>query len=114
MTTAANLFRFCKPGLGLATNENHWCVEYLGARRILFSFAKKGYALSCHFASDKEGLRYVKQAINDFCEWAFWAFGWCRQILANIEKPSVERVVKRCQFSFLAACEKGVIYVRLR
>lgn len=105
-------FQWCEPALGIAANDNHWCVEHLGARRILFSFTKKGYALSCHFASDKAGLRHIKSAINDFCEWAFWAFEWCQMILANVKKPSVERIVKKCGFTHVIDHDGHKIYMR--
>ena len=55
-----------KPLLGLFMNENHVAVERIGKGRILFSMTQHGKALSCHFASDKEGLREIKQAIEEF------------------------------------------------
>tara|TARA_R110000851_G_C12885232_1_gene546516 strand:- start:391 stop:672 length:282 start_codon:yes stop_codon:yes gene_type:complete len=90
------------------------CVEWTKKGRIVFSFAQRGKAIAGHFAADKKGLRHIKEAINDFCEWAFYTFEWCRMMLAMIQKPSVERIVRKCGFVFLGESTKAKIYMRCK
>lgn len=108
-------FRACEPGLNIIANANHLCVEYLPARRIIFSMTQQGNALSCHFAANKNGLRHLKTAINDFCEWAFRQYSWCRMIMAVIKKTSVERLVKKCGFKYVGRYREPIfVYARVR
>lgn len=99
--------------LGLPTNENHINVEW-EERRVLFSMTRRGDALSCHFTSDKDGLRHIKSAIHDFCNWAFSIFKWCKMIIALIKKPSVARLVSKCGFSHIGNNDSAAIYVRVK
>ena len=99
--------------LGVSTSKNNLVVEWGGSGRVVFSFAQRGNALSAHYAANKEGARNIKQAINDFCDWAFYEFEWCTMIMAMIQKESVERIVKKCGFVFLGECKKARIYVRV-
>ena len=100
--------------LGVAVSPRNMCVEWNECGRVVFSFAKRGLAISGHFSADRKGSRNIKAAINDFCEWAFYAFEWCTMMMAMIQKPSVERLVLKCGFTHLASSEESEIYVRLR
>lgn len=100
--------------LGLPTNDRHINVEWDRPERILFSMTQRGDSLSCHFAADPKALRYIKQAINEFCRWAFSLFRWCKMIIAVIEKPSVERIVKKCSFFKIGTIDDKAIYARVR
>ena len=100
--------------LGLPTNERHINVKWEGSGNVLFSMTKLGESLSCHFASDKAGLRHIKQAINEFCEWAFNVFKWCKMIIATVKIPSVARVVKKCGFSMFGTAAELDCYMRIR
>jgi len=97
---------------GVIRDENYKVVEWKGL--VVFSYAQRGNAIMAHFAAGKDGLRSIKQAINDFVEWAFNEHEWCTMILAVIERSSVERVVKKCGFKRLNAHEDHKIYVRHR
>ena len=100
--------------LGLPTSDNHINVEWVGEGRVLFSMTQLGDALSCHFAADKAGLRWIKQAIEEFCSCAFSWFGWCKMIIAAINKPSVERIVRKCGFSRFGTSGNTLMYMRQR
>jgi hypothetical protein len=82
--------------------------------RVVFSFAQLGQGITAHFASGKESLREVKTAINDFCEWIFWAFPWCEMVFAVIGIESVERLVKKCGFRWIATKGPYQVYARYR
>ncbi len=100
--------------LGVTRDENYRVCEWAeNGKRVVFSYARKGNGIAAHFACGKDSLRSVKTAINAFCDWAFWAYDWCRMIFAFIAVPSVERIVQKCGFHKLADVDKGVVYVRL-
>lgn len=81
---------------------------------IVGSYVKKGLGISVHFASDKASLRDVKQAINDYCIWAFNRYEWCTMIFAIMNIDSVIRIVKKCGFIFIGSNEDMAVYARLR
>lgn len=82
--------------------------------RVVFSYARQGNGITAHFAAGKESLREVKTAINDFCEWALWAYDWCEMIFAIIGKESIERIVKKCGFKYLTPADQYQVYMRAR
>lgn len=100
----------------LATNENHLVFRWIdNSCLILFSVCKKGDSASCHFYSNKPGLRKLKRAINDFCEFLFYSFDWCKIILANTFKSSgVGRLISKVGFIPAAESKDTILYVRLR
>lgn len=101
--------------MGLTTTRNHLVFRWnRNDCNVLFSAARQGNAMSCHFASDKRGLRKLKEAIDKFVCSVFSAFSWCTMVLANIEKPSVGRLVEKIGFIAVASCDKGQVYMRLR
>ena len=97
--------------LGVCRTDKHALYEWNGKGRIVISITALGEALSCHFAAEKKSLRELKEAINEFCEWAFKAFE-CKMIFAEISRDSIVRIVKKCGFVHILDCEEGVIYVK--
>jgi len=99
--------------MGLPTNENHlnfrWCEH---GCKVLFSMTRKGRAASCHFASDKNGMKKIVQAINEFCQFVFMNFSWCVMILALIKLKVVKSIVKSCGFAWIASDRKQALYIR--
>ena len=105
--------KFKKPEsdlLGLAYDDKHLIVEWCVSGRVLFSLEKKGEALSCHFSSDKKGLRYIKVAINDFIELVRDKFPWCKMIIAIVKLPSVCRLIEKVEFNHVANFKEFKIY----
>jgi len=108
---------FKEPGddrLDLSFNENYVVVEWAGPGRILFSFAQKGDkpALICHFASDSDGLRHIKTAIDDFAHYVRESMPWCKMLLATIDKPSIKRLVEKCGFEPFFSNGSACAYAR--
>ena len=101
--------------LGVYHDENYRMVECCEGH-IVFSFAKKGKAMTAHIASDKIGLRNIKQAINSFCLWLFQQYRECKMIYAAIAKElkSMMRIVIKCGFDYLIDDSKHRIYVRAK
>ena len=97
---------------GIAKNENHDVYKWVGGVdcTILFSITQLGNVVSSHFASDKNGLRHIKPAIKEFCEFVFNACEWCEMITANIGFPSVIRIVEKCGFKYLGTVQKLDVY----
>jgi hypothetical protein len=86
--------------LGIARDGKHIVVE-TESPRVVFSFTRYGNAISAHFAADKAGLRELRWKIEEFCTWAFAAMPWCRMIIGNVKKRSVEKMLGRCGFQKL-------------
>lgn len=105
--------------IGLPCDANHlvyrWCRDDC---LVLFSVCRRGDAASCHFASDKRGLRHLKQAINEFTEFVFDLFKWCTMSLAIINKKSVMRLVEKCNYVPIAQLSDidggDMVYMRLK
>jgi hypothetical protein len=70
--------------------------------------------MDAHFAADKDNLRYIKTAINEFCDWVFNNYKWCTLIFAVISKPSVERIVRKCGFKYLTHDQDKIIYIKVK
>jgi len=99
--------------MGLTTNENHLVFRWLeDGCRVLFSVARHGRAASCHLASDKASLRFLRRAINDFAEFVFYLFDWCRVIMVATEGSRFERILFDCGFSELAGNDSDSVYMR--
>ena len=98
----------------LLVDKNHLVFQWGGPGFVLFSVSRRGNAASCHFACDKKGLRHLKQAIDEFVEFVLWIFDWCDMVMAQIKKPSVDRIVKKCGFFAIAKAEEITVYVRPR
>jgi hypothetical protein len=83
--------------------------------KILFSVTRKGNACSIHFASDPEGLRFLKEAIEDFIEFCF-EYQWCRMVIGFISKPSVMRLAEKMGFFLVQELpeEDVVVYARCK
>lgn len=100
--------------LGVLESENTLTFVWNGPGRIIASFSQRGESIAAHFASNREGLRHIKAAINDFCLWAFDRYKWCTMVLAQIKKPSVARLVKKCGFFHVTDTKDLTIYARAR
>ena len=79
--------------------------------RLLFSVCKQGEALMCHFAANASGLRFIRQAINEFYHFLREHYQH-RMILAYVLKPSVMRLFERMPDHCTAILEtpQGRIY----
>ena len=99
--------------IGLATDDRHLVYRWLEPDcKILFSVARLGDGCSCHFASDKAGLRRIKQAIDEFCEFLFRKFEWCTMVLAKVNIDSVGRLIKKCGFEEVLSSNGHTAYQR--
>lgn len=103
----------CEDRLGVAEDGNHAVFKWSEAD-LFVSCCQKGAAISAHFATDRAGIRSLKHAIDEFCAWVFGTMSWCRMIFACIVRPSVERLVVKCGFSFLETRDGVQIYARFR
>lgn len=101
------------PLMGLLVDENHLVFKWTKAN-VLFSVSRRGNAASCHFASDKAGLRLLREAMNSFAEYVFWLFDWCTMILAQVKRPSVGRVIQSIGFLEVTQADDITVYARFR
>jgi len=98
--------------MGLPTNENHLVFRWTGPGKVLFSVTQIGKAASCHFASDKKGLRHLKKACNDFVKFCFFLFPWCKMCIAHVGPKSIGRLIMKIGFLPLGESEHGTFYMR--
>ena len=102
---------------GVARDENHIVVE-TEEPRVVFSFCRKGNAVSAHFAADGVNKNGIKKAINEFCEWVFESMSWCEMILGIVCKRSIGHLIEQCGFEKLkSGTVKGqaaTVYMRVR
>ena len=98
--------------IGLPTSGDHLIFKWNESDcKILFSAAKQGNGMSCHFASDKKGLRKIKLAISAFVEFIFNEYPWCEMIFAKVTLPSVGRILPKLGFSLLSETEYCNVYI---
>ncbi len=74
--------------------------------------ARQGNAASCHFASDKQGMKLIKEAINEFVAFVFENYQWCEMILAKIKLDKVKKIVVACGFMWALTTRNYTLYVR--
>lgn len=84
----------------LPTNENYLNFRYCDPKcKILFSVCQQGEgAVRIHLASDKQGLRKLSNALNDWCDFVFWLFPWCEMIIGLIQRRSIRKLALKCGF----------------
>ena len=96
---------------GLYCDDNHMVFKWVRGE-VYASLCRRGDAVSAHLACGASSLRVLKEAINEFCEYAFWLFDWCKMILAQVTRPSVGRVVLKCGFYPVGVADNVTIYAR--
>lgn len=97
--------------IGLRTNENHLNFRWCNSRcKVLFSVAKRGAGAICHIASDKKGLRLLKQAIREWCKFCFEIFKWCKMIITIVRRRSLSKLLEKCDFIFLKKSKSKFLY----
>lgn len=100
--------------MGLEADENHWVFRWKGEGKVLFSVTQIGEAVSCHFASDKKGLRHLKQACDEFVKFVFFLFDWCKMVIACVSVESVGRMIQKIGFIPFATADDAVFYMKVK
>lgn len=101
--------------MGLPITDDHLVYRWVRDDcKVLFSVTRLGDAVSCHFASDKAGLRHIKKAIDEWCQFVFETLNWCTMVIAQIVKPSVARLVEKCGFNPVGEVDGILIYARCK
>ena len=116
MTAYTDFYPYFGDLMGLPTDKNHLNFRWVPVTdcKILFSISRQGNGASCHFASDKAGMKKIRIAINEFCEFIFNTFLWCEMIIAKINREKVINIVKDCGFEKLLEYGKKSIYIKPR
>ena len=96
----------------LPTTDNHLIYRWITDRdcKILFSVVEHGEALSIHLSSDKKGLPYLEQAVNEFCDYCF-SFPKYKSIIGKINRPSIVNLAKKCGFKPVYEDKQQHVYV---
>lgn len=93
-------------------NENH--LYYSWNDEVYFSATKHGEALSIHIAADRRGKRGLRRALNEFCEWLFQHYAWCKVIIGMVGPQSIVNLGLKCGFEIAARQGPATIMVRER
>jgi len=97
----------------LPTNKNHLNFKWVNKNcDILFSATRQGDGMSCHFATDGKGMEYIHEALNDFVEFIFRNFDWCKMILGKITNEKIKSVALKCGFMWALNTKNYTLYVR--
>ena len=97
----------------LYTNENYLNFRWRNPDcNILFSATQQGKAIPSHFTSDKPGLRKMKQALNEWCEFCFELFKECEMVIGVIKPHSVCKLAEKCGFEYVTSSGNKKLYVR--
>lgn len=103
----------CDPNKnGLIHNQNH--VVYRWDRNdcnVYFSVTKLDNVISAHFSSDKEGLKLMKDAIEECFEFLMDEYKWCEKIAGLVKRESVGRLIEKCGFVKKAYNEEQDIHI---
>lgn len=98
--------------MGAAFDHNHTAIGWNKKGKVVFTFARRGEALDCHFAADKKALRHIREAISDFIAWVRKNITWCKMIIAAINRRSVVKTVTKLNFNYVTELDGHSIYAR--
>ena len=100
--------------MGVPFDNNHLAIGWKKKGCVVFSFRHlSGGSLDCHFSANKEALRHIREAINDFIEWVRTTYPECYRIVAAINRNSVSKIVESINFKYVGNLEGHLIYERL-
>lgn len=105
--------------IGLPTNENHlnfrWIDKSLKPGMVvLFSCAKMGKAMSCHYANRGASYQQVKKAMKDFEKFIFSGWPECEMILAKVKNKRVADRLVKFGFELFGTLNDAMFYCKPR
>lgn len=100
--------------MGLCADKDHMVFRWKGPGKVLFSVTQIDEAVSCHFASDKIGLRHLKKACDDFVNFCFYLFPWCKMVIACVAVSSVGRMIQKIGFVPFAKADDAIFYMKAK
>jgi hypothetical protein len=101
--------------IGLTTNDNY--INYRWDKKgckVLFSVCRRGNSANCHIASDKNGLRFLKDACNEFFDFVCSEFDWCFSVIIAVTVDSVSRMVVKIGFKKFGIVDGALLYMRVK
>jgi hypothetical protein len=78
---------------------------------VHFSATSRGSAIQCHLHSEKNSVRKLKSAIEDYEKFIFCKYDFCKMIIVTVNLRSIMKLLERCGFERI---HDTFIYVRLR
>lgn len=96
--------------LGIPHDNNHIFFSWDGL--VFFSATQRGDAMECHLSSTRTGKRWLRVAVNQFCEYVFSTYTWCGKITACVKIKSVKNLCLNCGFEKFFDYEDSEVFVR--
>lgn len=90
------IFQCENPNIGIPNDSNHIFFSFDGL--VFFSATMKGTAMDCHIGAVGRNKRFLRVAINQFCEFIFNEYRWCDRITACVTMQSVKNLILKCGF----------------
>ena len=87
----------CKnPKIGIPHDDKHIFFSFDGL--VFFSATMRGDTMDCHIGAQGRNKRFLRVAVNQFCEFIFTNYAWCRKIAACVKLESVKNLCLNCGF----------------
>lgn len=80
--------------------------------KVFFSATMRGDTLDCHVAAKGRNKLLLREAINQFCQYVFFTYAWCKKIAACVKMKSVKNLCLKCGFVKIADINKHEVLVR--
>lgn len=93
-------------------SENYLFFEWLDG--VYFTAAMLGEAMTIHIAAERNSIGKLRDAANEFCEYLFNRFKWCKMILGIIKPQSVVNLSLKCGFGIVGFAGEHTVVARLR
>ena len=85
-----------RPQIGIPCDDDHLFFSWKG--KVFFSATRRGGFLDCHVAAKGVNKLLLREAINQFCQFAFSTYAWCKAVTACVKLKSVKNLCLNCGF----------------
>jgi hypothetical protein len=96
--------------INLTGDDNYLYFTFDGI--VFFSATKRLDTMDCHVGAIGRNKRFLRIAINEFCEYIFNRYVWCNKISACVKLKSVKNLCMNCGFEKIADIDGYEVMVK--